>query len=118
MNTYTNIYLFLFLSFFSCGKGNDAQDKERKDEFITFMSDKPYLGSAKSRLYLHGYEGLPSVEGTGSLSIANVSGDSVTLALICELSSGDGFRFGLPGKQLGKQWTAVSSTGTFAIREN
>lgn len=107
------VYLLLL---FSCGKGNE--ERTTTDDFVARMSDKAYLGSAKSTLYLHGYEAFPSVPGKGSFSLSSVLGDSVTLALICELTSGDGFSFGMPGKQSDIAWSAKFDSGSFAIQEN
>lgn len=116
MKNCKRLYLFLLVLLVSCGKGNE--ERTTTDDFVARMSDKAYLGSAKSTLYLHGYEAFPSVAGKGSFSVSNVSGDSVTLALICELTSGDGFSFGIPGKQSGKAWSANFDSGSFAIKEN
>jgi len=103
---------------FSCGKSESGEEGSTTEDFVTMMSDRAYMGSAKSILYLHGYEAFPSVVGEGTFNVGSVSGDSVTLALVCELSSGDGFSFGIPGKQAGREWSASFDTGSFAIQEN
>ena len=106
--------MFALVLLASCGK-NDVAEDVNKDDFISRMAGEPYVGSAKSTLHLHGYETLPSANGTGSFHVSHTAGDSVTLALICNLSGGDGFNFGIPGKQSGAAWSADFSNGGFAI---
>ncbi|MCL7987127.1 hypothetical protein M8998_04130 [Sphingobacterium sp. lm-10] len=101
---------------FSCSKS--AERDADPEDFASRVSTEAYLGTAKSTLHLHGYETFPSVEGEGSFNITNVSGDSVMVALICRLSTGDGFSFGIPGKQSGKAWSASFDTGNLVIQEN
>ncbi|WP_196935713.1 hypothetical protein [Sphingobacterium hungaricum] len=118
MKNFKYCYLLMYVLLFSCGKSNSSEEMNSKDDFASFMSGEAYLGSAKSILYLHGYEAFPSVSGKGSFSVSNVSGDNITVALICELSGGDGFSFGISGKQTGRNWSATFDTGTFVIQEN
>ncbi len=108
----------LLLLALGCGKStfNDG-DKDRND-FISTMQNEAYLGDAKSTLYVGGSDALPSLSGTSSLSVGNIRGDSVTVALIVHLAGGDGFTLGIPGKQHGKNWDATSKGGTFSIKEN
>ncbi|PVH25231.1 hypothetical protein [Sphingobacterium corticibacter] len=108
-------YFMICLAFtlISCGKESD--DAISKDDFVSRTSKEAYTGTAKSVMHLHGYETFPSVAGTGTFNVIQTKGDSVTLALTCNLSSGDGFSFGMPGIQLGNSWSATFQNGGFAI---
>ena len=117
MKKHHSIFLMLLLLLL-CGGDSQSQVKNVKADFAEFLSEKPYMGSVKSILYLHGHKKFPSVSGTGSFSLGKVAGDNVTIALVCKLSSGDGFNFAIPGKQNNKSWSSSSNGGNFAIKEN
>ncbi|MDR7130785.1 hypothetical protein J2X69_003142 [Algoriphagus sp. 4150] len=120
MKNYSTVFLYLILAclFLACAENTDAEDPVLQEDFASRMEGEAYLGSAKSTLFLHGYEKLPSVDGEGSFSLAEVAGDSVTLALVVELTTGDGFTLGIPGIQIGSAWKASLAGGEFAIRDN
>lgn len=106
-----------FMLIAACAKGT-SDDLSSENGFNSKMNGKAYLGKTKSTLYLGGYESLPAVEGLGSFNIDKISGDSSTLALVVELNSGDGFTFGIPGKQDDMSWQTNFPNGSCLIKAN
>lgn len=115
---YTILILLMSTRLVSCGKSESDEGSRDSDDFIGRISGEAYLGAAKSRLYLGGYDGLPSVEGQGSFSLGKIAGDSATIVLTVTLSTADGFSLGIPGKQNGKAWKATFENGAFRILAN
>lgn len=102
----------------ACEKGASSDEPDRDDDFISSMEAGAYTGSAEAKLYLQGYDPLPSVRATGAFSVDRIKGDSVTVVVTADLNNGEGFTLGIPGRQNGKAWKADFETGTFIIKEN
>ncbi|RYZ90399.1 MAG: hypothetical protein EOO68_24605, partial [Moraxellaceae bacterium] len=117
MNNPRFLFVIFLLFLISCRSDATSQQQQHSN-FTKSLASRPYTGTAKSVLHLHGHKSLPSVKGTGSFSLASSKGTSATIALICKLDSGDGFSFAMPGTQQGNAWTAVAKAGTFAIAQN
>lgn len=107
----------LVLAIAACSKGT-AGGPDAGPDFNGKMDGVAYVGKTTSRLYLHGYDALPSVDGRGSFSIDKINGDSSTIALVVELGTGEGFTFGVPGKQQGLSWQAAFADASLLIKAN
>ena len=108
---------FILLIIAGCSKVSSEQPV--KDQgFNAKMNRVAYMGKTSSKLYLGGYDPLPSVEGTGSFNVDKINGDSSTLALVADLSGDEGFTFAIPGKQDGITWNSKFPNASFLIKSN
>lgn len=107
----------LFLVLAACSK-NNREEPAAAEGFNSKMKDQAYVGKTTSKLYIGGYDPLPSVEGSGSFNIDRIKGDSSTAALLVDLSTGGGFTFGIPGKQEGMSWQSTFADASTSIKAN
>lgn len=109
--------LLAVLVVLGCSKDDSNNTSNDKKDFISLYKEEPYLGKATAKMYVSGYDPLPSIDGTGTFSLDKVKGDSAMIIIDANFSGGDSYNLALPGKQQGKEWAFHGSTGSFSIND-
>lgn len=117
MNCTINFLILLFL-FTTLGCGKSQNPDSELHSFNERMNRQAYMGTARSTMYLRGYDRLPSIDGTGSFSIDKIKGDSSRLVLRMEFSGQEGFSLAIPGKQNGQSWKFSADPSEVSIKDN
>ncbi len=118
MNSVLKMSCFVaVIAILACSKSEKNEPSDGKSEFISLYKDEPYIGKADAKMYVGGYDPLPSIDGNGTFSLDKIKDDSVMIIIDANFEGGDSYNFAMPGKQKGKEWAFNGNLGSFTIND-